>query len=295
MERPAFAVIGGSGLYEIPGLTGVREHQLETPFGIPSAPVIVGEIEGVNVAFLARHGAGHKISPSEINYRANIYALKSMGVERVVGVSACGSLREEIAPGEIVIPDQIFDFTKSRKNSFFEGGIVVHVSVAEPFCPDLSKTLYESVLETGARVHQGGTFLTIEGPRFSTKAESNVYRSWNMSLIGMTVSPEAFLAREAQMCYSVMALVTDYDVWHESEGAVSFDMIVETMNKNIAVANEAIRNLSSQIKQERPCDCSQALDKAIATRPESVDQATFAKLSLLLDKLPRPKGLGNVF
>lgn len=286
MDRKlSFGVIGGSGLEQMSGLKNVYEHKVEeTPFGQPSGPVVVGEIEGVNIAFLARHGEGHHISPSEVNFRANIYALKSMGVERVVGVSACGSLREDYAPGEIVIPDQIFDFTKSRKNSFFEEGIVVHVSVAEPFCPDLSATLYKSVLDTGARVHQGGSFLTIEGPRFSTRLESNVYRSWNMSLVGMTISPEAFLAREAEMCYSVMGLVTDYDVWHDREGKVSFDKIVEIMNKNRTVALEAIHNLSLQIKAERPCDCSKALAGAIATQPELIDRATYARLSLLLSK-----------
>jgi len=197
MEKaPVLAIIGGSGLYSMAGLQNVQEYALETPFGRPSAPVVVGDLEGQPVAFLARHGLGHPISPSEINYRANIYALKSLGVERIVAISACGSLREDYAPGEIAIPDQLFDFTRDRKRSFFESGLVAHISVADPFCPDLSTQLFEAVKATEAVTHRGGDFITIEGPRFSTRAESNVFRGWGMALIGMTTSPEAFrLAR----------------------------------------------------------------------------------------------------
>lgn len=285
MDRKlSFGVIGGSGLYEMPGLRNVKDHEVETPFGKPSSPIVVGKIEGAHVAFLARHGTSHEISPSEINFRANIYALKSLGVERVVGVSACGSLREDWAPGELVIPDQIFDFTKGRDKSFFEGGIVVHVSASEPFCPDLSKVLYKAVLDSGAKVHRGGTILTIDGPRFSTKAESGVFRSWGMSLVGMTTSPEAFLAREAEMCYSVMAHVTDYDAWHETEESVSLEKINQVLNKNSQMAIEAIQNLCRQISRERDCRCSSALLGAIATRPEAVDRSVREKLGLLLDK-----------
>ncbi len=207
--QPSLAIIGGSGLYSMPGLKDVTEHDITTPFGKPSSPVVTGTLEGRLVAFLARHGIGHHISPTEVNYCANIYALKSLGVERVVGISACGSLREDYAPGDLVIPDQIFDLTRNRRRSFFGEGLVAHIGVAEPFCRDLSGQVYQAVSATGATVHQGGTFLTVEGPRFSTKAESNVYRSWGMSLIGMTTSPEAFLAREAELCYTVMAHVTD--------------------------------------------------------------------------------------
>jgi len=206
-EKIAFAIIGGSGLYEIPGLTETKEYLPETPFGAPSAPIVVGTLESKRIAFLARHGTGHRLSPAEINYRANIYALKSLGVDRIVSVTACGSLREDYAPGDIVIPDQLFDATRLRPRTFFEGGIVAHVSVADPFCPDLSGQICDAVRETGSTVHKGGAFITIEGPRFSTKIESNVFRSWGMSIIGMTASPEAFLAREAEMCYGVMAHV----------------------------------------------------------------------------------------
>ena len=217
---------------------------MSTPFGKPSSPIMIGELEGQRVAFLARHGIGHHITPSEVNYRANIYALKSLGAERVVSISACGSLREDYAPGHIVIPDQLFDNTKGRKRTFFGEGLVVHVSVADPFCPDLSAQLEKATRETARPSTAGGSFITIEGPRFSTKAESHTFRSWGMSLIGMTASPEAFLAREAELCYAVMAHVTDYDVWHVSEAPVTVEMVIQTLNKNTEVAQQAIRNLA---------------------------------------------------
>ena len=201
-------------MYSMPGLKDVSTHDLDTPFGKPSAPIVTGQLGERQVAFLARHGIGHHLSPSEVNYCANIYALKSLGVERVVSISACGSLREDYAPGDLVIPDQLVDLTRSRRRSFFGDGLVAHIGVADPFCPDISQQVFEAISATGARVHYGGIFLTVEGPRFSTKAESNVFRSWGMSMIGMTTSPEAFLAREAELCYAVMAHITDYDVWH---------------------------------------------------------------------------------
>ncbi len=277
-------IIGGSGLYEMPGLENLEEHTLETPFGKPSAPVVVGTLEGRRVAFLARHGIGHPISPSEINYRANIYALKSLGVERVVSISACGSLREDYAPGHIVIPDQLFDFTRNRRRTFFGEGLVAHVSVPEPFCPDLSGHLAAAVEATGATLHRGGTYITIEGPRFSTKAESNVFRSWGMSLIGMTTAPEAFLAREAEMCYAVMAHVTDYDVWHVDEAPVTVDMVLETLRRNLHTAQEAIRNLIQRLPAERHCQCSHALANALITDPTVIPPETRAKLRLLVEK-----------
>ena len=231
----SLAVIGGSGLYTMPGLEDTEEHRIPTPFGEPSAPIVVGSLEGQPIAFLARHGIGHHINPSEVNYRANIYALKSLGVERIISVNACGSLREDYAPGDIVIPDQLFDMTKNRERTFFDRGLVSHISVAEPFCPDLSAKILSSVQKTGATVHKGGSFITIEGPRFSTRAESNVFRSWDMSIIGMTTAPEAFLAREAEICYGVMAHVTDYDVWHLSEESVTVEMVIKIIQrKNIA-------------------------------------------------------------
>jgi 5'-methylthioadenosine phosphorylase len=283
-EKLNLAVIGGSGLYDMPGLQNTQEHNISTPFGKPSSPIVIGELEGKRVAFLARHGIGHFITPSEVNYRANIYALKSLGAERVVSISACGSLREDYAPGQIVIPDQIFDNTKNRIRTFFGDGLVVHVSVADPFCPDLSAQLEIATRETGASVHNGGSFITIEGPRFSTKAESHTYRSWGMSLIGMTASPEAFLAREAELCYAVMAHVTDYDVWHVSESPVTVEMVIEILNKNTQVAQEAVRNLVRDLNKVHTCDCHQALASALITRNELIPAATREKLDLLIKK-----------
>ena len=278
------AVIGGSGLYQMSGLENTEEISVETPFGKPSAPITVGTLEGMRVAFLARHGIGHHITPTEVPYRANIYALKSLGVERVISISACGSLREEYAPGQIVIPDNIFDFTKDRARSFFGEGFVAHVSVAEPFCDDLSNQLEKAVRGTGATLHRGGTFITIEGPRFSTKAESQAYRAWGMSIIGMTAAPEAFLAREAVLCYATMAHVTDYDVWHESEAPVTVEMVIQTLNKNTRTAQEAIHNLVRDFKTERDCACGQALATALITDPKVIPAKTRKKLNLLTGK-----------
>lgn len=283
-EKASLAVIGGSGLYNFPGLKGVQEHVTHTPFGDPSSPIVVGELEGQRIAFLARHGIGHHIMPSEVNYRANIYALKQLGAERVVSISACGSLREDYAPGHIVIPDQLFDNTKDRERTFFGEGLVVHVSVANPFCPDLSAQLENATRKTDATVHNGGSFITIEGPRFSTKAESNTYRTWGMSLVGMTASPEAFLAREAELCYAVMAHVTDYDVWHVSESPVTVEMVIQILNQNTTIAQEAIRNLARELNTTRSCDCEHALSSALITREEIVPPATRQKVDLLIKK-----------
>jgi 5'-methylthioadenosine phosphorylase len=235
-KKIILGVIGGSGLYDFSALEKKKNIIVHTPFGNPSSPIIVGELSGKSVAFLARHGIGHVYTPSEVNYRANIYALKSIGVDRIVSISACGSLREDYSPGQIVIPDQIFDFTHKRQRSFFGEGIVVHVSAPDPFCPDLSNEVFQAVLNTGATVHRSGTYITIEGPRFSTKAESNLYREWGMSIIGMTACPEVFLAREAEICYSTMAHVTDYDVWHMSEEPVTVEMVIKVLMANTEVA-----------------------------------------------------------
>ena len=280
----ALAIIGGSGLYSMTGLSESEEVDHETPFGKPSAPIVLGRLEGRRVAFLARHGIGHTLAPGEVNYRANIFALKSLGVERIVSVSACGSLREDYAPGHLVIPDQIYDNTKGRSRSFFGEGLVAHVGVADPFCAELSTQLENAVRKTGATVHRGGSLVTIEGPRFSTKAESNVYRAWGMSVIGMTASPEAFLAREAEMCYAVMAHVTDYDVWHVSEAPVTVEMVIQVLNRNTATAQQAIRNLIKQLPDERGCDCARALATALITNPASIPAATRRKLDLLVGK-----------
>ena len=278
------AFIGGSGLDSMPGLEDVQERLITTPFGDPSAPIIVGRLNGQKIAFLARHGIGHHLSPSEINFRANIYALKSLGVERIVGISACGSLREDYAPGDIVIPDQLFDFTKDRKRTFFGDGLVAHISIPDPFCEDLSDLVYQSVKLTGNNVHLGGSYITIEGPRFSTRAESNTFRAWGMSLIGMTTSPEAFLAREAEMCYTTLAHVTDYDVWHITEEPVTVDMVIEILNRNTAVAQQAVVNLLDQLKPERFCGCQHAMASALITNPEVIPPETRQRLSLLIDK-----------
>ena len=284
--RPTLAIIGGSGLYEMPGLQDTRTSDLDTPFGKPSAPIVTGILEGQPVAFLARHGIGHHIMPTEVPYRANIYALKSLGVERVISISACGSLREDYTPGDLVIPDQVFDFTHKRPRTFFGEGIVAHVSIAEPFCASLSEQLYRAVRATGVVTHRGGTLITIEGPRFSTKAESYTYQSWGMSIIGMTACPEVFLAREAEMCYATMAHVTDFDVWHVSEEPVTVDMIIQTLHHNTQVAQDAIRNLVKALAEEppQPCECAQALSSAIITRPDVIPAEVRQKLGLLVGK-----------
>ena len=283
-EHVTLAIIGGSGLYEMPGLQDTREYDLDTPFGKTSAPIVVGTLEGEQVAFLARHGIGHHITPSEVPYQANIYALKSLGVERVVSISACGSLQEEFAPGHIVIPDQVYDNTHNRARSFFGEGLVAHVSVADPFCRDLSDQLESAVRRAGGVANRGGSFITIEGPRFSTKAESKTYRSWGMSIIGMTASPEVFLAREAEICYATMAHVTDYDVWHLSEAPVTVEMVIQTLNKNTLLAQEAVRILAHNLKRERDCECEHALGSALITRRDMIPPETLKKLDLLINK-----------
>jgi 5'-methylthioadenosine phosphorylase len=282
--KPILAIIGGSGLYSMPGLQDVSEHALTTPFGKPSAPIITGSLEGVQIAFLARHGIGHHISPTNVNYCANIYALKSLGVERVVSISACGSLRDDYVPGDLAIPDQLFDLTRNRRRTFFGEGLVAHIGVADPFCPDLSGQVFEAVKGTGATVHHGGTFLTVEGPRFSTKAESNVYRAWGMSLIGMTTSPEVFLAREAELCYTVMAHVTDYDVWHLEQEPVSVEAVITVLNHNTNIAQQAITYLAKHLSPARHCDCEHALATALITQPERIPPETRQKLDLLVRK-----------
>jgi 5'-methylthioadenosine phosphorylase len=284
MNQAALAVIGGSGLYQMKGLEQTKEIYPKTPFGKPSAPITIGTLEGMRVAFLARHGIGHFITPTEVPYRANIYALKSLGVERIVSVSACGSLREDYAPGHIVIPDNLFDFTKDRARTFFGEGLVAHISVADPFCADLSDRLESAVRETEATVHRGGNFITIEGPRFSTRAESHTYRAWGMSIIGMTASPEAFLAKEAEMCYAVMAHVTDYDVWHVSESPVTVEMVIQTLNKNTETAQDAIRALVKKLSAPRSCNCANALSTALITNPKVIPPETRKKLDLLVGK-----------
>ena len=283
-EKPILGVIGGSGLYAFEGLADTQTVDLDTPFGKPSSPVLIGQVQGVRIAFLARHGIGHFILPSEVNYRANIYALKALGVSYVVGISACGSLREEYKPGEFVIPDQIIDFTRDRKRTFFGEGMVAHVSTADPYCTNFSALLYQAAIASGASTHMGGTFITIEGPRFSTKAESHLFRSWGISIIGMTTSPEAFLAREAELCYANLAHITDYDVWHQTAEAVSVEMVIKTLAQNTQAAQETIRKLAPELNPERTCECANALEKALITNPSVIPPETRRKLALLLDK-----------
>ena len=283
-EKPIMGIIGGSGLYSMNGLSNVQSLEVETPFGRPSAPIVTGKLAGKPVAFLARHGIGHHISPTEVNYRANIYAMKALGVTRIVSISACGSLREELPPGHIVIPDQIYDHTHRRERSFFGGGLVAHVSTADPVCPQLSAQLLEAVQTTGADVHAGGALITIEGPRFSTRAESNVFRAWGMSMIGMTASPEAFLAREAEICYAIMAHVTDYDVWHVSEAPVTVEMVIRTLLANTAVAQQAVAELVDRLPTPKTCTCEHALADALITSPGHISPDARARLDLLVGK-----------
>lgn len=283
-EKVEVGVIGGSGLYNMKGLQRTGEFNPDTPFGKPSAPITIGSFRNRTIAFLARHGVGHQLSPSEVPYRANIFALKLLGVERIISISACGSLREELAPGHIVIPNQLYDNTRNRPRTFFSEGLVAHVGVADPFCEDLSRQLAAAVSGTGAIVHAGGSLITIEGPRFSTKAESSTYRSWNMSLVGMTACPEAFLAREAEMCYAAMAHVTDYDVWHVSEAPVSVGMVIETLNRNTETAQEALAQLFDDLDPIRRCNCGTALASAIITQTDRIPGTVRDKLGPLVSK-----------
>lgn len=288
MPQAHIGVIGGSGLYRMEGMTDVEEIAVQTPFGDPSDVITVGKVEGVSMAFLPRHGRGHRISPTEIPVRANIWALKSLGVEWVISVSAVGSLREHIAPRDLIIPDQLFDRTKSRVNSFFEGGIVVHCTFAEPFCPTLSGLLLESARELGdVKVHESGTYVCMEGPLFSTRAESRIYRSWGMDIIGMTALPEAKLAREAELCYAVIACATDYDSWHESEESVTVEMVISNLSANVTNAQRILRAVARKIPADRSanaCDCLSALATSILTDPAMIPAAVKEKYSLLIGK-----------
>jgi 5'-methylthioadenosine phosphorylase len=284
-EPISLAVIGGSGLYAMEGLSDVEELSVKTPFGAPSDTIVTGVLAGQRVAFLARHGHGHCLMPTDVPYRANIFALKALGVERVVSISACGSLREHLHPGEVVVPSQVYDNTKSRPNTFFSRGLVAHVGVADPFCPQLSALLAEAVEQVGGTVHRGGTFVTIEGPRFSTKAESQVYRQLGFDIIGMTTSPEAFLAREAELCYAVMAHISDYDVWHESESPVTVEMVVRVLNQNLKLAKLAIAaTLDKLAGASRQCECGTALATAVITCPDKVPARLKRELAPIIGK-----------
>ena len=283
-QKLDLGIIGGSGLYGMEALTGVSRKALETPFGSPSDEYVLGNIEGKRVAFLPRHGRNHNISPSELNFRANIYGFKMLGAERILSVTAVGSLREEIRPLQMVVPDQFFDRTLKRDDTFFTGGLVAHVSLADPVCPELARVVHGCAIEAGVETHQGGTLVTMEGPAFSTKAESNVYRQWGMDIVGMTSFQEAKLAREAEICYTALALVTDYDCWKEEEEKVTVEAVVQNLRKNIANAKNIIGRVARNLPQEQKCSCRSALKNAIMTDLKTVSPEAREKFSLLAGK-----------
>jgi len=289
MSEPAVVgVIGGSGLYQIEGLADVREVELATPFGAPSDAYVTGILGGVRMVFLPRHGRGHRISPSEINFRANIWGLKLLGVTRILSVSAVGSMREDVKPGDFVVIDQFFDRTRHRPDTFFGEGCVAHVMFADPVCGEVRRALLAAGKQLGLPVRDGGTYMNMEGPQFSTRAESRLYRSWGIDVIGMTNLQEAKLAREAEICYATVAMATDYDCWHESHEDVTVEAILAVMQRNVGNARTLIRSSVPLLAGARGCTCGSALASAIMTAPERIPAATRAKLGLLIDKyLPR--------
>ena len=286
MKHPVIGVIGGSGLYEIEGLTNLQKVTVGTPFGAPSDTYITGSLGDAELVFLPRHGRGHRLLPSEVNYRANIYGMKTLGVERIISVSAVGSMKEEIVPGQIVIPDQFFDRTQGRRAStFFGDGVVGHVQFADPVCADLSAVLVKSARDVGATVHAGGTYLCIEGPNFSTRAESRIYRSWGVDIIGMTNLPEARLAREAEMCYGTVALATDYDCWHEGHDDVSVEAVIAIIQQNVVTAKKIITTVVQNLTQQpKNCHCDEALKFAIMTDKSFIPSATQEALKPIIGK-----------
>lgn len=283
-EQAQIGVIGGSGLYEMEGLADVRELVVETPFGSPSDRLVVGTLEGRRLAFLPRHGRGHRILPHELNYQANIYALKTLGVEWILSVSAVGSLKERYAPLHMVIPDQLIDRTAQRKQSFFGRGLVAHVAFAHPYCKNLSRVLGEACTEAGATNHVGGTYICIDGPLFSTRAESELYRSWGLDIIGMTNMQEARLAREAEICFATLAMVTDYDCWHPDHDAVTAEAVIANLGQNAATAKAVLRAAIRRLPIGRECECAQALKFALVTAPELVPEQTKRELQPLIGK-----------
>lgn len=287
MEEQMIGIIGGSGLYNIEGIKDVKSVFIDTPFGKPSDSFTTGTLEGRRVAFLPRHGKGHTILPSELNFRANIYAMKQLGVTHIVAVSAVGSMKEEIKPLDIVIPDQFFDRTRGRMSTFFGEGIVGHVSFADPVCNVLADTLFNATQSVGAHVHKGGTYLCMEGPLFSTRAESNVYRQWGVSVIGMTNLQEAKLAREAEICYSTLAMATDYDCWHVSEETVTLEMILGNLSKNAETAKRILKAAIPKIEQKRSCACTTAVQNAIVTHKDIIPENTKKKLDVIFGKYLR--------
>jgi 5'-methylthioadenosine phosphorylase len=280
-------VIGGSGLYELEGLRDVHSVKVETPWGDPSDNFLVGILGDTKMVFLPRHGRGHRIMPSEINFRANIYGMKKLGVEWIISVSAVGSMKEEIAPGHVVIPSQFFDHTKRRISTFFGDGIVAHVSMADPVCPVLSPALYKASKKSGAVAHDGGVYICIEGPQFSSRGESNIYRLWGVDIIGMTNMPEAKLAREAEICYATLALSTDYDCWHEGHDDVNVDDVIMTLTKNVELAKRIIKEVITTISDKRSCICSNALENAFITSKDAISDETKRRLNILIERYIR--------
>ena len=284
MADAEIGIIGGTGLYKMPGMSRVREVSVTTPFGKPSDAYLLGVLDGRKVAFLARHGRGHKWMPSELNFRANIYGLKKLGVERIISVSAVGSLREDLHPLDILLPAQFFDRTKARPSTFFGGGIVAHISFADPVCPTVVEALTKGCSQARVVHHVGGTYVCIEGPAFSTVAESNAYRAWGMDVVGMTNLQEAKLAREAEICYATLAMVTDYDCWHEEHDAVSVSQIIEYLTRNVQNAQQIIRTAVGELPKERTCPCGSALAHAIMTDPKKISPSAKKKVALLVRK-----------
>jgi len=288
-QTAQIGIIGGSGLYQMEALEDVREVLVSTPFGKPSGKFVLGRLGGRCVAFLPRHGRGHTLLPGEINYRANIYAMKQLGVTHILSVSAVGSMKKEIAPGHIVIPSQFYDLTKGRKSSFFGGGIVAHVSLADPICPQLAQTVTQAGQSIGATVHKGGTYICMEGPQFSSRAESEVHRSWNVAVIGMTNATEAKLAREAEICYVTMALSTDYDCWHQSEEPVTSDKVIQALLSNVTLSKKMIQAAVDGIDVVGDCPCREALKNAIVTDPRYITSTLKKKLSPIIGKYLKKK------
>jgi 5'-methylthioadenosine phosphorylase len=283
MSGVKVGVIGGSGFYQMDGLAGVEEQRIDTPFGVPSE-IVVGTLEGVRIAFLTRHGVGHRVLPEEVPYRANIWALKSLGVERIIAINAVGSMREELAPGHFVIPDQLIDRTQGRAGTFFGRGLVAHITFDQPYCPELRALLAGALRSAGATAHSGGTHIAVDGPAFSTKAETGLYRSWGVSIIGMTTLPEARLAREAEICYATMAFVTDYDTWHEDHEPVTADVIIRMILKSVSCARDAIRETVRQLPAQRGCSCGETLVKALITPLNLVPDETRRDLAPIIGK-----------
>jgi len=286
--RAVLGVIGGSGLYNFADVRDARSVDVATPFGRPSDPIVVGTVAGTPIAFVARHGTGHRYSPSDLPYRANIYALKQLGVTHLMSVSAVGSLRQDLPPRSVVVPDQIVDRTAGRARTFFEEGVVAHVGIAEPFCPNMRPALAAAIGVAGGEPREGGTYVCIEGPQFSTRAESELHRAWGATVVGMTAMPEARLAREAELCYATIALVTDYDVWHEEEAAVSVELVMNYLRANADLAKRVVSALAAAGLPARTCGCSDALRHAIVTSPDRIPVATRRRLGVIADRYLPP-------